>query len=168
MKIESNIAIKYNTTNYNKYVSAPLKENSIDIKPNFAQYSYPAVYFCGGIDPKQVKNIAGSEKLLKMLNDILKLNISNSELSKEEYMLKAFNKMMKFIKKKIEMQNTIMMQAEELSTNSSLNRQQKFDVGHRLLKELKKRSEDYDDYLNSTLQKLQKKFLMILLMILFF
>ena len=138
MKIESNIAIKYNTTNYNKYVSAPLKENSIDIKPNFAQYSYPAVYFCGGIDPKQVKNIAGSEKLLKMLNDILKLNISNSELSKEEYMLKAFNKMMKFIKKKIEMQNTIMMQAEELSTNSSLNRQQKFDEGHRLLKELNK------------------------------
>ena len=141
MKIESNSAIKNITQNKNKYISAPKQEfnttQNITTK-NIVQYSYPNIYFCGSIYPKKINHILDTDKLLKKLNDILKLNVEESKLPREEQMLKSFGNLINFLKKKTMMRDLIMNKMEDLLKNKKLNHQQRVNEGHKLLKELNK------------------------------
>ena len=136
MKIELN-SVNRKYTNYRPNNDLRKTDNNQKyISSNIELNTYPAVYFCARIAPKGNNGIVDSDKLLTKLDDILKLNTNDTELTLEELIQKSFDYIIKFMKRKTQRRSALENEFEFVTNNKNLNGSQKYSEACRIRKEL--------------------------------
>jgi len=117
--------------------------------------SYPAVYFCGKISQHNAKKMAAG--FIRELDDILKNEITEKEMTPEEIHFKELERKTAHLKTIIRRQYVLIEQAQILKNTKNINYQQYENEKNRILKEVNRNFKEKDKSLKYTANTPQKE-----------
>lgn len=149
MKINQSFLCSYGYTGIERknYSTTPVASQKIQTEGKV--YSYPAIYFTGKFNPakfvpSKINLASEKEKLVKQFDDILKNDITEQEMTKEEKLLQDLNRVTGFEnwknKKLDELDNQILILWEQILTMKSngISAQSILNARNALVKECRK------------------------------
>ncbi len=138
MKIDNCIQTQTSIKRKHTGIGEKTKTISENTPNKYGEFSYPAVYFCGKINPKRVEIAVEKAGLIKDLKNILKNDVTEKEMSQEEKLLNALNKMVAEKLRREKKEDYYMTQMQIIIDGQGKNRQARINEAQRLRKEIRK------------------------------